>query len=131
MIKDLQDSKRIDHHIHEHSQVPMHATIVSRLFWPSFQQAPLKLPPQLGRSVHVQHIQFVSWTYILDVGFNPSTSRRSSVSNPTRNCDGSLSSARSMSPSSSPTALSLWMRLPSRRRYSSCLARKVRLVFLE
>lgn len=86
MIKDLQDSKRIDTRVHDRNQVrksfslsslsslcnseqlcmqfqaallnsvviqglPLHATIVSRLFWPSFQPAPLKLPGQLGRFV--------------------------------------------------------------------------------
>lgn len=67
MVKDLQDSKRIDHRVHERSkvrllvasqvssnspsQIPVHATIVSRLFWPSFQPSPLKLPGQLGRFV--------------------------------------------------------------------------------
>lgn len=33
-------------------QSPLHATIVSRLFWPSFQQASLKLPGQLGKWVY-------------------------------------------------------------------------------
>ncbi|SCV70983.1 BQ2448_3745 [Microbotryum intermedium] len=51
MIRDLQDSKAIDVAVHERNQgVPLHATIVSRLFWPSFQPAPLKLPGQLGRA---------------------------------------------------------------------------------
>ncbi|KAK4057900.1 hypothetical protein OIO90_001119 [Microbotryomycetes sp. JL221] len=51
MIKDLQDSKRIDETVHERAQgVPLHATVVSRLFWPSFQPGPLKLPGQLGRA---------------------------------------------------------------------------------
>ncbi|SCZ98465.1 BZ3500_MvSof-1268-A1-R1_Chr7-1g09159 [Microbotryum saponariae] len=51
MIRDLQDSKAIDVAVHERNQgVPLHATIVSRLFWPSFQPAPLKLPGHLGRA---------------------------------------------------------------------------------
>ena len=73
MIKDLQDSKRIDHRVHERSkvrllvasqvssnspsQIPVHATIVSRLFWPSFQPSPLKLPGQLGRFVSPSSLQ--------------------------------------------------------------------------
>ncbi|KAK4703540.1 anaphase-promoting complex subunit 2, partial [Phenoliferia sp. Uapishka_3] len=49
MIKDLQDSKRIDQHVHEQvPELPLHVTIVSRLFWPTFQNAPLKLPGQLA-----------------------------------------------------------------------------------
>ena len=67
MIKDLQDSKRIDSFVHSERQKKMiltledeeeegdgknlHATIVSRLFWPSFQSQPLKLPGRLGRFV--------------------------------------------------------------------------------
>ncbi|BGP23807.1 anaphase-promoting complex subunit 2 [Rhodotorula toruloides] len=52
MLKDLQDSQRMDQRVHEQiPDVPLHATVVSRLFWPSFQPAPLKLPGQLGRRV--------------------------------------------------------------------------------
>ena len=73
MIKDLQDSRRIDETVHQQlpvrpllplslrrkeiptrvvpQDVPLHATVVSRLFWPSFQPAPLKLPGQIGRCV--------------------------------------------------------------------------------
>ncbi|PRQ75028.1 Cullin homology [Rhodotorula toruloides] len=51
MLKDLQDSQRVDERVHEQiPSVPLHATVVSRLFWPSFQPAPLKLPGQLGRA---------------------------------------------------------------------------------
>ncbi|GAA5841306.1 hypothetical protein JCM9279_000610 [Rhodotorula babjevae] len=51
MIKDLQDSRRIDEAVHQQiPDVPLHATVVSRLFWPSFQPAPLKLPGQIGRA---------------------------------------------------------------------------------
>ncbi|GAA5855220.1 hypothetical protein JCM5353_005046 [Sporobolomyces roseus] len=50
MLKDLQDSQRIDQAVHSATpSIPLHATVVSRLFWPSFQPAPLKLPGQLGR----------------------------------------------------------------------------------
>ncbi|BGP54769.1 hypothetical protein JCM8202_003277 [Rhodotorula sphaerocarpa] len=50
MLKDLQDSKQLDVAVHDRvPTVPLHATIVSRLFWPSFQPTPLKLPGQLGR----------------------------------------------------------------------------------
>lgn len=75
MLKDLQDSKQLDASVHARmpvsqkiafddmervclthacdpfslQNVPLHATIVSRLFWPSFQPTPLKLPGQLGR----------------------------------------------------------------------------------
>lgn len=48
MIKDLQDSKHIDARIHQVTSSVMHATILSRLFWPSFQAAPLRLPGQLA-----------------------------------------------------------------------------------
>ncbi|KWU47479.1 hypothetical protein RHOSPDRAFT_30906 [Rhodotorula sp. JG-1b] len=51
MLKDLQDSKQLDASVHARMpNVPLHATIVSRLFWPSFQPTPLKLPGQLGRA---------------------------------------------------------------------------------
>ncbi|KAI5480345.1 anaphase-promoting complex subunit 2 [Pseudohyphozyma bogoriensis] len=50
MIKDLQDSKRTDHFVQDDKAGPLHATIVSRLFWPSFQNASLKLPGQLGKA---------------------------------------------------------------------------------
>ncbi|GAA5889699.1 hypothetical protein JCM8208_001101 [Rhodotorula glutinis] len=51
MIKDLQDSRRIDEAVHQQiPDIPLHATVVSRLFWPSFQPAPLKLPGQIGRA---------------------------------------------------------------------------------
>ncbi|GAA5937334.1 anaphase promoting complex subunit 2 [Sporobolomyces koalae] len=50
MLKDLEDSHKIDQGVHAASPtLPLHATVVSRLFWPSFQSAPLKLPGQLGR----------------------------------------------------------------------------------
>ncbi|GAA5882042.1 hypothetical protein JCM16303_005574 [Sporobolomyces ruberrimus] len=50
MLKDLEDSRRIDQGVHQTAPtLPLHATVVSRLFWPSFQSAPLKLPGQLGR----------------------------------------------------------------------------------
>ncbi|GAA5863248.1 hypothetical protein JCM1840_002522 [Sporobolomyces johnsonii] len=51
MLKDLQDSRRIDQTVHDRAPaLPLHATVVSRLFWPSFQPAPLKLPGQIGRA---------------------------------------------------------------------------------
>ncbi|BGP31162.1 hypothetical protein JCM10296v2_002926 [Rhodotorula toruloides] len=51
MLKDLQDSQRVDERVHEQiPAVPLHATVVSRLFWPSFQPAPLKLPASYDRS---------------------------------------------------------------------------------
>ncbi|GAA5975169.1 hypothetical protein JCM11641_004375 [Rhodosporidiobolus odoratus] len=51
MIKDLQDSHKLDQAVHAQlPDVPLHATIVSRLFWPSFQAAPLKLPGKIGRA---------------------------------------------------------------------------------
>ncbi|GAA5869819.1 hypothetical protein JCM3774_000505 [Rhodotorula dairenensis] len=51
MLKDLQDSKQLDANVHARMpNIPLHATIVSRLFWPSFQPTPLKLPGQLGRA---------------------------------------------------------------------------------
>ncbi|GJN89751.1 hypothetical protein Rhopal_002740-T1 [Rhodotorula paludigena] len=51
MLKDLQDSRKIDEDVHRQMpNVPLHATVVSRLFWPSFQPAPLKLPGQIGRA---------------------------------------------------------------------------------
>ncbi|CEQ40634.1 SPOSA6832_02277, partial [Sporobolomyces salmonicolor] len=50
MLKDLQDSRRIDQTVHDQAPaLPLHATVVSRLFWPSFQAVPLKLPGQIGR----------------------------------------------------------------------------------
>lgn len=51
MLKDLDESKRIDHLVHEKINVPLHATIVSRLFWPSFQNTPLKPPGQLAKAL--------------------------------------------------------------------------------
>ncbi|GAA5896745.1 hypothetical protein JCM6882_005025 [Rhodosporidiobolus microsporus] len=51
MVKDLDDSRRLDEAVHGRiPDSPLHATIVSRLFWPSFQHAPLKLPGQMGRA---------------------------------------------------------------------------------
>ncbi|BGP47200.1 hypothetical protein JCM10450v2_003052 [Rhodotorula kratochvilovae] len=51
MLKDLHDSRRVDEEVHKQiPDVPLHATVVSRLFWPSFQPAPLKLPGQIGRA---------------------------------------------------------------------------------
>ncbi|GAA6046446.1 hypothetical protein JCM3770_004928 [Rhodotorula araucariae] len=51
MLKDLHDSRRVDDQVHQQiPDVPLHATVVSRLFWPSFQPAPLKLPGQIGRA---------------------------------------------------------------------------------
>ncbi|GAA5823647.1 hypothetical protein JCM11251_000710 [Rhodosporidiobolus azoricus] len=51
MIKDLEDSRKLDEAVHAKiPDVSLHATIVSRLFWPSFQHAPLKLPGQIGRA---------------------------------------------------------------------------------
>ncbi|BGP15265.1 hypothetical protein JCM10213_007046 [Rhodosporidiobolus nylandii] len=62
MVKDLQDSQRMDEKVHSTTgadghgsdgglgNLPLHATIVSRLFWPSFQRQELKLPGQLGRA---------------------------------------------------------------------------------
>ncbi|GAA5974574.1 hypothetical protein JCM5350_001199 [Sporobolomyces pararoseus] len=69
MLKDLKDSQKIDQLVHHQSQqseqttgdrggsLPLHSTIVSRLFWPSFQNSStsssntskLKLPGQLGK----------------------------------------------------------------------------------
>ena len=58
MLKDCADSKRIDNALHsaanQHVNIPsfgdvLHTTIVSHLFWPSFQRHSLKLPGQLGR----------------------------------------------------------------------------------
>ncbi|GAA5893198.1 anaphase promoting complex subunit 2 [Sporobolomyces salmoneus] len=50
MLKDLEDSRKIDQGVHDAApNLPLHATVVSRLFWPSFQSAPLKLPGQIGR----------------------------------------------------------------------------------
>ncbi|KAM0747435.1 hypothetical protein T439DRAFT_359225 [Meredithblackwellia eburnea MCA 4105] len=50
MLKDLQESKRIDNRVHEVlGETPLHVTIVSRLFWPAFQSTTLKLSGQLAQ----------------------------------------------------------------------------------
>ncbi|GAA5955125.1 hypothetical protein JCM3765_003202 [Sporobolomyces pararoseus] len=57
MLKDLKDSQQIDQSVHQLQPLPLHSTIVSRLFWPSFQtsstssnsSSSLKLPGQLGK----------------------------------------------------------------------------------
>lgn len=56
MMKDMKDSKRLDAQLRSSSSSssvmasnPLHATIVSRLFWPAFQRQQLKLPGQLAR----------------------------------------------------------------------------------
>ncbi|KAL8292852.1 hypothetical protein RQP46_000546 [Phenoliferia psychrophenolica] len=59
MIKDLQDSKRIDQHVHDEApDIPIHLTIVSRLFWPSLPNPALKLPGQLGKAQASYNHQF-------------------------------------------------------------------------
>lgn len=60
MLKDCADSKRIDSTIHAVNQdtaklatnvpdTPLHATVISHLFWPTMARQPLKLPGQLAR----------------------------------------------------------------------------------
>ncbi|KAI9139125.1 hypothetical protein BKA69DRAFT_1030788, partial [Paraphysoderma sedebokerense] len=42
MIKDIKNSQRVDGHLH--AEIPIHATILSRLFWPNFRTERLELP---------------------------------------------------------------------------------------
>ncbi|GAA5855675.1 hypothetical protein JCM8547_001640 [Rhodosporidiobolus lusitaniae] len=65
MLKDLEDSRKLDEAVHERvPDVPLHATIVSRLFWPSFQSQSgtggLKLPGQVGRAQSLYTASFTS-----------------------------------------------------------------------
>ncbi|GAA6012067.1 hypothetical protein JCM10207_005117 [Rhodosporidiobolus poonsookiae] len=77
MIGDLASSKALDGAVHDRRRgevapagegegeekeqdIPLHATIVSRLFWPSFQSAPLKLPGQMGRAQQAYDRLFAS-----------------------------------------------------------------------
>ncbi|GAA6039076.1 hypothetical protein JCM8097_005307 [Rhodosporidiobolus ruineniae] len=75
MLKDLEDSREVDRAVHSRSageretsatskmggeQLPLHATVVSRLFWPSFQTQPLKLPGQIGRAQSLYSSHYTS-----------------------------------------------------------------------
>ncbi|KZS92899.1 hypothetical protein SISNIDRAFT_474501 [Sistotremastrum niveocremeum HHB9708] len=46
MLKDMTDSKRIDHHIQAQGQSIMHPTVISRHFWPPLQGSRLRMPGQ-------------------------------------------------------------------------------------
>ncbi|ORY03191.1 hypothetical protein K493DRAFT_207320, partial [Basidiobolus meristosporus CBS 931.73] len=50
MIKDITDSKRVDHAIHAderfNENISIHATILSRLFWPNFRSEDVYLPAE-------------------------------------------------------------------------------------
>jgi len=61
MLKDIADSKRTDHAIHqlltEAADVPMHAQILSRLFWPSnFKKEEVTYPATLKKYAMEQHM---------------------------------------------------------------------------
>ncbi|KAL1920658.1 uncharacterized protein VTP21DRAFT_1035 [Calcarisporiella thermophila] len=53
MIKDIGDSKRIDGYVHADqefpTEAPLHAMVLSRLFWPNFRSEELQLPSSIQR----------------------------------------------------------------------------------
>ncbi|CAL1713211.1 unnamed protein product [Somion occarium] len=47
MLRDMTDSKRIDTHIQAQKNSPLHATIISKHFWPPLQSSKFSMPGQL------------------------------------------------------------------------------------
>ncbi|KAF9969232.1 Anaphase-promoting complex subunit 2 [Actinomortierella ambigua] len=48
MVADMAESKRINANIHSHPQeIPVHATVASRFYWPTIQCETLELPPKM------------------------------------------------------------------------------------
>ncbi|KZT56877.1 hypothetical protein CALCODRAFT_542803 [Calocera cornea HHB12733] len=46
MLKDMNDSRRTNTHLHGETPHPLYTTVISRLFWPTIQPVPLKMPGQ-------------------------------------------------------------------------------------
>jgi len=46
MLKDMTDSRRTNTHLHGEEPHPLYTTVISRLFWPTIQPVPLKMPGQ-------------------------------------------------------------------------------------
>ncbi|EJU03787.1 hypothetical protein DACRYDRAFT_49640 [Dacryopinax primogenitus] len=46
MLKDMSDSRRTNTHLHGEQSHPLYTTVISRLFWPTIQPVPLKMPGQ-------------------------------------------------------------------------------------
>ncbi|KAF8682314.1 Anaphase promoting complex (APC) subunit 2 [Rhizoctonia solani] len=51
MLRDVTDSRRVDKHVAGRLNMPLHATIISHLFWPNLQSTSFKMPGQF------QHMQ--------------------------------------------------------------------------
>ncbi|KAG8718844.1 hypothetical protein FRC08_004268 [Ceratobasidium sp. 394] len=49
MLKDVADSRRIDKHMANRINVPLHPAIISHLFWPNLQITSLKMPGQFQK----------------------------------------------------------------------------------
>ncbi|WWD20956.1 hypothetical protein CI109_105434 [Kwoniella shandongensis] len=47
MVKDMADSKRIDHHVQGDAKSVVHPLVISRMFWPSIPSSSLHLTPKL------------------------------------------------------------------------------------
>ncbi|KAK9701972.1 Anaphase-promoting complex subunit 2 [Basidiobolus ranarum] len=62
MIKDITDSKRVDHAIHAdgrfNENISTHATILSRLFWPNFRSEDVYLPTQFTEQLSAYESTF-------------------------------------------------------------------------
>ncbi|CAE6423182.1 unnamed protein product [Rhizoctonia solani] len=46
MLRDVTDSRRVDKHLAGRLDTPLHATIISHLFWPNLQSTSFKMPGQ-------------------------------------------------------------------------------------
>ncbi|KAF8758283.1 Peptide transporter MTD1 [Rhizoctonia solani] len=49
MLRDVTDSRRVDKHVAGRLNMPLHATIISHLFWPNLQSTSFKMPAATSR----------------------------------------------------------------------------------